>query len=237
MNNLGKSWRTVSISAGLSWLMKLLLLGITPYQIYNGEYLYALATFIAFIVSLIPSVVERNYRITLPFELDLLFTLMVFLHSFVGEALDMYSKFELFDKALHLYGGIVIAMLGFLVVYTLHYTRKVKLSLPLVGFFTISFTMAVGAMWEIGEFTADKLLDSHAQNGLDDTMFDMIVDLIGGVVVSVLGMVYVRFSHPDERIRLARPLGEVFGAGARLDRMRKRLKRGKKGNGREAELP
>ena len=228
MNNLGKSWRTVSISAGLSWLMKLLLLGITPYQVYNGEYLYALATFIAFIISLIPSVVERNYRITLPFELDLLFTLMVFLHAFMGEVLDLYSKFELFDKALHLYGGVVIAMLGFLVVYTLHYTRKVRLSLPLVGFFTISFTMAVGAMWEIGEFTVDKLFNTRAQNSLDDTMFDMIVDLIGGVVVSVLGMVYVRFSHPDERIRLARPLGEVFGAGAKLDRIRKRLKRERK---------
>lgn len=228
MDNLGKSWRTVSISAGLSWLMKLLLLGITPYQLYNGEYLYALATFIAFVISLIPSVVERNYRITLPFELDLLFTLMVFLHAFMGEVLDLYSKFELFDKALHLYGGVVIAMLGFLVVYTLHYTRKVRLSLPLVGFFTISFTMAVGAMWEIGEFTVDKLFDTRAQNGLDDTMIDMIVDLIGGVAVSVLGMVYVRFSHPDERVRLARPLGEVFGAGTRLDRIRKRLKRGKK---------
>lgn len=228
MDNFGKSWRTVSISAGLSWLMKLLLLGITPYQVYNGEYLYALATFIAFIISLIPSVVERNYRITLPFELDLLFTLMVFLHAFMGEALDLYSRFELYDKALHLYGGVVIAMLGFLVVYTLHYTRKVRLSLPLVGFFTISFTMAMGAMWEIGEFTVDKFFSTHAQNGLDDTMFDMIVDLIGGVAVSVLGMVYVRFSHPDERVRLARPLGEVFGAGTRLDRIRKRLKREKK---------
>lgn len=228
MNNLRKSWRTVSISAGLSWLMKLLMLGIAPYQFYNGEHLYALATFIAFIISLIPSVVERNYRITLPFELDLLFTLMVFLHAFMGEAMDLYSRFELYDKALHLYGGVVIAMLGFLVVYTLHYTRKVRLSLPLIGFFTISFTMAVGAMWEIGEFTVDKFFSTHAQNGLDDTMFDMIADLIGGTAVSLLGMVYVRFSHPDERVRLARPLGEVFGAGARLDRLRKRLKREKK---------
>ena len=212
MNNLGKSWRTVSISAGLSWLMKLLLLGITPYQVYNGEYLYALATFIAFIISLIPSVVERNYRITLPFELDLLFTLMVFLHAFMGEVLDLYSKFELFDKALHLYGGVVIAMLGFLVVYTLHYTRKVRLSLPLVGFFTISFTMAMGAMWEIGEFTVDKFFNTRAQNSLDDTMFDMIVtSSAAGRVCPRHGL--CRFSHPDERIRLARPLGEVFGAG------------------------
>ncbi len=236
MENRARSWRTVSISAGLSWFMKLLMLGITPYQLYNGEHIYALATFIAFIISLAPSLVERNYRITLPFELDLLFTLMVFLHAFMGEAMDLYSKVELFDKALHLYGGIVIAILGFLVAYTLHYTRKVRLSLPLVGFFTISFTMAMGAMWEIGEFTVDKLFGTSAQNGLDDTMIDMVVDLIGGVVVSVLGMAYVRYSHPDARVRLARPLGEVFGEGTRLDRLRKRLRRGKK-RGREAESP
>jgi VanZ family protein len=219
-----RSWRTVSVATGLSWLMKLLLLGLVPYEFYKGEYLFTFATVMAFFISLIPSIVERNYRITLPFELDLLFTISVFLHTFMGEGMDFYQRVRLWDKFLHFYGGLVMGLLAFLIVYTFHYTRKLRLTIPLVGLLTATFAMAVGGMWEVGEFTVDSVFGTNAQNGLADTMWDMINDLTGGVAAAALGMVYVRYSKPETRKRLARPLGEVFGMGRRIDRVRRRLK-------------
>ncbi|MEK7688723.1 MAG: hypothetical protein AAB313_00545 [Deltaproteobacteria bacterium] len=203
--------------------MKFIMMGMLPYAVYKGRYLFAAATGVAIILSLLPSIVEKSYRVTLPFELDLLITMMIFLHTFFGEWLKFYDRIWLWDKILHIYGTGVIAMLAFMIVYTLHYTKKIRLTLPLVGLFTIIFAMAVGGFWEIGEFALDKLFSIDTQNGLDNTMWDLVNDLIGGTFIAAMGIVYIKYSKPDERKRLTRPLGEVFGIKKRIDRIKIRL--------------
>ena len=221
MKNNG--WLNISISTALSWLMKFIMMGMLPYAVYKGRYLFAAATGVAIILSLLPSIVEKSYRVTLPFELDLLITMMIFLHTFFGEWLKFYDRIWLWDKILHIYGTGVIAILAFMIVYTLHYTKKIRLTLPLVGLFTIIFAMAVGGFWEIGEFALDKLFSIDTQNGLDNTMWDLVNDLIGGTFIAAMGIVYIKYSKPDERKRLTRPLGEVFGIKKRIDRIKIRL--------------
>ncbi len=219
-----RNWRKVYISTWLSWAMKLLMVGMIPYEVLRGGYLFPVLILIAVLASLVPSVVERNYNISLPFELDLLVTLSLFLHIFLGEGLEFYNRYWIWDKLLHVYGSGVIAIIAFVVVYSLHYTKKLRLTLPLIMLITFSFAMAMGAMWEIGEFLVDVTFGKHAQKGLTDTMVDLIDDLIGGVIVAVMGALYVRFSRPETRKRLARPLGEVFGLGQRVDRVKERLR-------------
>ncbi len=204
------SWRTITVGTVISWAMKLILIALLPYEVYIGEYLFSVATLIAIGVSLVPSIVERNYRIHLPFELDLLITLALFLHTFMGEWLMFYEKVWLWDKILHLYGTGVISLLAFMLVYSLHYTRKLRLTIPFIGFFTVIFAVAMGAMWEILEFWVDNVFAKQMQKGLADTMWDMIYDAVAGVITATMGMLYVRYSTPEKRKRLAVTLGELF---------------------------
>lgn len=205
-----KGWRYVSIGTVAAWLMRALLALLLPYEIYRGDYLFAAATAIAIAISLVPAVVERNHRMHLPFEFDFLITLALFLHTFLGEGFMFYEKVYAWDKALHLYGTAVISLLAFMIVYSLHYTRKLRLTIPLIGFFTVTFALAVGAMWELCEFAVDLLFDKNTQKGLDDTMWDIFYDLVGGTVVAAFGMVYVRYTAPETRKKLTKPLGEIF---------------------------
>jgi hypothetical protein len=223
-----KSWRTVTVTTALSWLMKLILIGSFPYSVYKGDYLYSIAAVVAIALSLTPSIIERNYRVTLPFELDFLITLSIFAHIFFGEQMHFYERFWLWDKILHVYGSAVVSLLAFILVYTFHSTGKLRLTLPFIGLFTVVFTLAVGGLWEIGEFTVDKLLDLNTQRGLDNTMWDIINNLIGGTLAALLGMLYVRYSHPDSRKRLAKPLGEVFNLNRRVENAKRRLAKRKK---------
>ncbi len=223
-----KSWRTVTVTTALSWLMKLILIGSFPYSVYKGDYLYSIAAVVAIALSLTPSIIERNYRVTLPFELDFLITLSIFAHIFFGEQMHFYERFWLWDKILHVYGSAVVSLLAFILVYTFHSTGKLRLTLPFIGLFTIVFTLAVGGLWEIGEFTVDKLLGLNTQRGLDNTMWDIINNLIGGTLAALLGMLYVRYSHPDNRKRLAKPLGEVFNLNTRVENAKRRLAKRKK---------
>jgi hypothetical protein len=223
-----KSWRTVTVTTALSWLMKLILIGSFPYSVYKGDYLYSIAAVVAIALSLTPSIIERNYRVTLPFELDFLITLSIFAHIFFGEQMHFYERFWLWDKILHVYGSAVVSLLAFILVYTFHSTGKLRLTLPFIGLFTVVFTLAVGGIWEIGEFTVDKLLDLNTQRGLDNTMWDIINNLVGGTLAALLGMLYVRYSHPDNRKRLAKPLGEVFNLNTRVENAKRRLAKRKK---------
>lgn len=223
--NMLRNWRSLSVTAGLSWFMKLLMVLLLPVELYKGDYLFSILLVFSVVLSLIPSLVERSYRVTLPFELDLLITLSIFLNTFMGEGMNFYQKVRLYDKALHIYGSAVVGLLAFVVVYTLNYTRKVRLSLPFIGFFTITFAIAMGAVWEIMEFAVDGLFGKTTQNGLTDTMWDLINDFVGGVITAAVGMLYVKYSNPDVRKRLAMPLGEVFGMGRRIDRLKERLER------------
>jgi hypothetical protein len=219
------SWRTITVTTALSWLMKLILIGSLPYSIYKGDYLYSIAAVVAIALSLTPSIIERNYRVTLPVEVDFLITLLIFAHIFFGEQMKFYERIWVWDKILHVYGSAVVCMLAFMIVYTFHNTGKLRLTLPFIGIFTFVFTLAVGGLWEIGEFTVDKLLGLNTQRGLDNTMWDMIYDSLGGALIAVFGMFYVKYTHPDERKRLKKPLGDIFKKRAK--RINNRLTRKK----------
>lgn len=209
MTNNGWLSRT-TISATLSWLMKLILIGLFLYVSFIGDLFLAAAAGTTIFLSLLPSLLEKSHNATLPWELDFLITLAFFLHTFFGEWLRFYDTLWFFDKIMHLYGTSVIAMLAFLIVYTLHFTRKLRLTIPFTGFFTVIFTMAVGGFWEIAEFSFDKMSGHNTQYSLDNTMWDMINNLIGGTFIAVIGMVYVRYSRPEERKRITKTIGEVF---------------------------
>lgn len=199
-----------TIGATLSWLMKLVLIGLFFYVSFKGDLFIATAAGTAIFLSLLPSLIGKSHNTTLPWELDFLITLALFLHTFFGEWLRFYDRLWFFDKFMHLYGTSVIAIIAFLITYTLHFTKEFRLTIPFVGFFTITFAMFVGSIWEIAEFSFDKLFGHNTQYSLDNTMWDMINNLIGGTLVAFIGMLYVRYSRPDERKRITKTVGEVF---------------------------
>lgn len=62
-----------------------------------------------------------------------------------------------------------------------------------VALFTFMFAVGLGAIWEIFEFAMDSFFGMNMQkSGLVDTMWDLIVDSVGALVISVLGYGYLR---------------------------------------------
>jgi hypothetical protein len=53
--------------------------------------------------------------------------------------------------------------------------------------------LSIGALWEIFEFLMDSLFGLNMQkSGLIDTMWDLIVDALGALVISILGYLYLK---------------------------------------------
>ena len=82
----------------------------------------------------------------------------------------------------------------------LNENERIGLSLQprFVALFAFTFAVAIGTLWEIFEFSMDRNLGLTMQkpmlgddSGLTDTMWDLIVDVIGALIISLLGLWYM----------------------------------------------
>lgn len=200
------------IGTAVSWAMILAMIWVIPAALWLGDWPLAIMATIAVGVSLLPAVLQRNYRIVLPWFLEFLLVLQLHLHTFWGVWLRYYDSHWFWDKLLHLKGTMLVSLVGFLAAYAIHLCGKVRLTGPILGLFTVVFGNALGAWWEIVEFLVDKTLKKNTQYGLDNTMIDLINNLLGSLIAAGLGWVYLKVATRQERRQLAEPLAAVMGS-------------------------
>lgn len=116
--------------------------------------------------------------------IKLLLMFCLFGHSVIGMYYDAYYKLPYFDKLLHFFGGFGFAIFA----YTLLKTYiKIEPSRPLLFTFILLILLGVtlGTIFELIEFTVDRLFKEHNQHGLIDTDTDLLFDLIGAFTAGV----------------------------------------------------
>ena len=151
--------------------------------------------------TLAPELLRRQLPVEIPSEIQILAILFVFATLFLGEVRDYYERFWWWDLALHTTAGLLMGLLGFLIVYVLNESRNVQLKMrtSFVALFAFAFALAIGNIWEIFEFAMDRTFGLTMQkptpgdpSGLTDTMWDLIVNLLGAAVISLAGWWYIR---------------------------------------------
>ena len=157
----------------------------------RGDALWAMAGFVSFFVTFLPSIVKRELNISLGTELDALIFLSLLLHL-IGGVLNLYTEYN-WDFITHFVSSVLIALIGLVSVYTIdRYADSIELTPIAVSFLVVSFTLASGVLWELGEFASDSLFGTIEQYSYYDTISDLITDLIGGLLVAVLAPYYIR---------------------------------------------
>lgn len=156
-------------------------------------------------ITLSPAALGRQFRVNVPPEFQVLAILFVFAALFLGEIQSYYERFWWWDIALHTSSGLLMGVLGFLLVYVLNESERADVHMRprFVAMFAFLFAVTVGTLWEIFEFAMDQLVGSNMQkpmfddpSGLTDTMWDVIVNMLGALAVSALGWWYmVRREH------------------------------------------
>ena len=157
-------------------------------------------------VTLLPVLLERRFQVFIPPQFQLLAIGFIFATLFLGEVRGFYIRFWWWDVALHTGSGFLLGIIGFLLVHVLNETERIEVHLKsgFVAFFAFLFAVGSGALWEIFEFAMDILFGLNMQksmlgddSGLSDTMFDLIVDTLGALVIAVLGYHYLRNSDKE----------------------------------------
>lgn len=182
------------IGVVLSYLMQVLIFVSVGFAFYYGNYGAVVVGVISLVIISMPLFLKRKWNITLPWSLNFLIVLSLFLYQ-GGLVWDLYRSLHpyFYDKIGHFVGSITMALLGFTSVLIIDRYTKVELTNKSIIFFVVIFTLAVGTLWEIGEFTSDNFLGTNAQyDGLTGTMYDLILDLFGGIVAGLIAYFKLR---------------------------------------------
>jgi hypothetical protein len=109
----------------------------------------------------------------------------------VGEAIGLYDAVDWYDRVVH----VVVPMLTSQVIYlclarldVLPDPRQETTRHHEVGMFLVVFALglAVGALWEIFEYTSDGVFGSELSEGNTDTVGDLIADTTGSLLGGAL---------------------------------------------------
>ena len=170
----------------ISYTLKIIILFTIIISIIELNFFLMASSIIILLFSALPAIIERKFHIILPVEVELSLTIFIFLHFFLGETADYYNRFWWFDLLLHGSSGILIGMVGFVIIYFFLYTNRINANPFIIVVFSVSFSLAAGAIWEIFEFMIDLFFGFNMQRtGLVDTMTDLIVDFVGACVVGI----------------------------------------------------
>lgn len=173
------------LQLGITVMLLIGLVRIDPRLVVNAAF--------ALVGTALPAILARDARVHLGAGMTTLIAAALFFHT-VG-MVGVYDSIGWWDHLTHVFSAAMVAALGYSL--TRAVDRHVD-ALVLPPRFTVAFvviaTLAVGVLWEILEFlgrTVTGWLGTEpllVQYGLDDTMLDLVFDVVGAVLIGLFGL-------------------------------------------------
>ena len=152
INNTSKATLFVYIT------LRILIILCLIREFFNGNYQNALLCVLSFILFLLPSFIERKFKIDLPNILETIIYIFIFSAEILGEINNFYGTFSNFDNLLHTLNGFLAASIGFSLIYLLNENiDSFKLSPLFVSIVSFCFSMTIGVCWEFFEYGMDNI--------------------------------------------------------------------------------
>lgn len=138
-------------------------------------------------ISLIIPNILKKLKISINNTIELLYLILIFLSFTLGRIYDLYEKINWYDTFVHSISGILTFIFGLNILKLIkRYDKKILFNI----IFSIMTTITLATIWELTEFTIDKILNKDMQDviktGVDDTMKDIIVAIISATITSII---------------------------------------------------
>lgn len=179
-----------------AWLTKLIWLALlvaAADALRNWQLSLVFIALATLAVSLAPVIVARWADVHVPTSFMLAVVAFAGGTLFLGEVYGFYDRFWWWDMLMHFGSAMGFGLIGFVVVFMLFQGDRFAAPPWTIAFFAFCFAIATGATWEMFEFGMDQIFGMNMQkSGLDDTMTDLIVNVIGAFIAAVSGWLYLK---------------------------------------------
>jgi hypothetical protein len=146
--------------------------------------------FFVLLLTFIPVIVEKYFSISLPIGIEILFLSSLLVTTLLEK---LYA-----GLLVQIILGIFFGIIGIPMMYILYYNSREEFSKKLIVLFSFSFSVSVGALWEVFRYTLYNI--SVYTLGDFDTAYaprGLIFTIVGAAIVSIIG--YVDMAYIDGR--------------------------------------
>ncbi len=127
-------------------------------------------------------------KITLPKSFQLIMVLFMFLAQYLGEIKNFYDMIWWWDLMLHAIFG------SYTVITTFSFSGNLFMKNPVItrkrfalfkSLFAFCFSITLGTLWEIFEFSGDYIFNSKmVKGGIEDTATDLMMNFIFALITA-----------------------------------------------------
>ena len=191
-------------------------------QFFLGNYHNMFLGILTLFLFMVPAVLDQTLGVTIPAGLETVILIFIFSAEILGEINAFYVKIPVWDTILHTTNGFLMAAIGFALIDLFNRSDRfsIKMSPYFVAFFEFSmdwfFGLDMQKDWILPSINSVKLnptganvpvhvdvqsvvingekwnLGGYLDIGIVDTMKDLMVNFIGAVVFSIIGILYLK---------------------------------------------
>lgn len=171
----------------------ILLLGGGAWAVYERLWASLFVILITLALTVLTLQLPKFYHIDVPVVFTAAIAIFTYATLIMGEVADFYERVWWWDIALHGGAAIGFGLIGFILIFIMFGGDKYAAPPAAIAWFAFSFGVSLGVIWEVFEFGMDQIFGMSMQkSGLIDTMYDLIVDMIGAGLGSAGGYFYLK---------------------------------------------
>ena len=179
-----------------SFLLRIIMIISLILALWKKDYTWVVGTFIGFFISILPTILKKDAKFTLPWVLDFLIALVTIL--FVGgRLLDYDSTIPGYQLVTRFFMSILVAFIGLAVIYVLdEHWDGLKMNKYAMAFVTVIITMTVGVFLEFIKWLNITGIYYVKTNHV--LMMNLSADTVAGIIIAIIGVNLIKTGKFDK---------------------------------------
>ncbi|MEK6862171.1 MAG: ATP-binding protein, partial [Nanoarchaeota archaeon] len=182
--------------------IRIILIIVSFLAFYEGRKLVFAISILALIITILPFLLKKTFGIKIPAEFEIIIIFFIYGLFLLGEVNSFYKEFTFLSLLFNFASAIALGFIGLTVMHTLYKGDKIHASPQIIALFSFCFAVAIGTVWEFFEFSIDSLFGFTLQRTTGDTMKGIIANMVGALIVSGAGYVYIKKGNSNLISRL-----------------------------------
>lgn len=183
----------------VSFLLRVVMILSLFLALWKKDYAWVVGTSIALFISFLPTLMNKDITITLPWIFDFLIALILILHV-GGRLLDYYIIIPGYEIITRFFISFLVAFVSFTLIYILdEYWDGLKMDKTAMAFVVVISTMSIGVILEFVKWlNITGTLYIKTNHVL---MLNLTADTIAGIIIATVGVYLIKSGEFDELTR------------------------------------
>ena len=188
MTNVKASWKTRYLT--LSMILRSIILVSIILAIWKRDWVWVAGTCLGLFISLLPSIIKKDVKLTLPWLFDFLIAIVSILHI-GGRFLDYYITIPGYQLITRFFISVLVAFISLAVIFILdEHWDGLEMDKYAMAFVTVIFTIFIGVILEFIKwlnFTGTFYVRTNQV-----LMMNLSADTLAGIIIAVIGVNLIR---------------------------------------------